>query len=103
MCRSLTAYCCFYLAFFERFTRLAPLDDHIEDSYHVGMRFPDSFSDDRLRAAFAMRPGLAARLFRAVELDRIHAVADLDADVTISDFAGADPGLLATLDVLVTG
>ena len=69
----------------------------------MGMRFPDSFSDDRLRAAFAMRPGLAARLFRAVELDRIHAVADLDADVTISDFAGADPGLLATLDVLVTG
>jgi phosphoglycerate dehydrogenase-like enzyme len=50
-----------------------------------------------------MRPGLAARLFRAADLDRVHVVADLDADVTISDFARADPGLLAALDVLITG
>jgi phosphoglycerate dehydrogenase-like enzyme len=67
------------------------------------MRFPDSPADGRLRAAFAMRPGLAGRLFRAADLDRVHVVADLDADVTISDFARADPGLLAALDVLVTG
>ena len=65
--------------------------------------FQTSPSDDRLRAAFAMRPGLADRLFGAAELERIHAVADLDEDVTISDFARADPGLLAALDVLVTG
>ena len=50
-----------------------------------------------------MRPGLADRLFGPAELQRIHAVADLDDDVTISDFAQADPGLLADLDVLITG
>jgi phosphoglycerate dehydrogenase-like enzyme len=67
------------------------------------MRFPDPSSRHRLRAAFAMRPGLADRLFGPAELQRIHAVADLDDDVTISDFAQADPGLLADLDVLITG
>jgi phosphoglycerate dehydrogenase-like enzyme len=64
----------------------------------VGMRFPD-----RLRAAFAMRPGLAPRLFGPAQLERIHAVADLDEDVTISDFSRAEPSLLAELDVLFTG
>ena len=62
------------------------------------MRFPD-----RLTAAFAMRPGLAPRLFGPAQLERIHAVADLDEDVTISDFSRAQPALLAGLDVLITG
>ena len=62
------------------------------------MRFPE-----RLRAAFAMRPGLAPRLFGPAQLERIHAVADLDEDVTISDFSRAQPDLLAALDVLITG
>ena len=64
----------------------------------MGMRFPE-----RLRAAFAMRPGLAPRLFGPAQLERIHAVADLDEDVTISDFSRAQPDLLAALDVLITG
>jgi phosphoglycerate dehydrogenase-like enzyme len=67
------------------------------------MRFPNSPRSDRLTVAFAMRPGLARRLFGAPELERIHAVADLDEDITISDFAQADPPLLAALDVLITG
>jgi len=74
------------------------LDDFNQGSYHVGMRFPD-----RLQAAFAMRPDLAPRLFGPAQLERIHAVADLDEDLTISDFARAQPSLLAELDVLVTG
>jgi len=44
---------------FERLARLEPLDGQIRASYDVGMRFPGSPSDDRLRAAFGMRPGLA--------------------------------------------
>ena len=50
-----------------------------------------------------MRPGLADRLFGAAALERIHAAADLDDNMTVSDFARADPDLLAALDVLVTG
>ena len=50
-----------------------------------------------------MRPGLADRLFGAAALERIHAAADLDDNMTVSDFALADPDLLAALDVLVTG
>jgi phosphoglycerate dehydrogenase-like enzyme len=67
------------------------------------MRFPDKLQADRPRAAFAMRPGLADRLFGAVELERIHAVADLDENLTISDFGEADPDLLEATDVLLTG
>jgi phosphoglycerate dehydrogenase-like enzyme len=67
------------------------------------MRFPGKEQDGRPRAAFAMRPGLAGRLFGAAELERIHAVADLDENLTISDFARADPNLLAATDALVTG
>jgi phosphoglycerate dehydrogenase-like enzyme len=64
------------------------------------MRFPGS---DRLAAAFAMRSDLPRRLFGAAELERIRAVADLDEELTISDFQQADPRLLAAVDVLITG
>ncbi len=64
------------------------------------MRFPGS---NPLTAVFAMRAGLPRRLFGAAELERIHAVADLDEGVTISDFQQADPRLLAAVDVLITG
>jgi phosphoglycerate dehydrogenase-like enzyme len=67
------------------------------------MRFPKLLRYDRLTVAFAMRPGLARRLFGAAELKRIHAVADLDENDTVSDFEQADPALLAAVDVLVTG
>lgn len=67
------------------------------------MRFPNLRQSARLTAAFAMRPGLSHRLFGPGQLGRIHAVADLDEDLTISDFGQADPHLLAALDVLVTG
>lgn len=66
------------------------------------MRFPDSPQRDRLTVAFAMRPGLAPRLFDGPRLERIHAVADLDENV-ISDFSQADPALLTSVDVLMTG
>lgn len=56
-----------------------------------------------IRAAFAMRKGLAAQLFGSAELARIHAVADLDESVTIDDFGLADPRLLKSLGVLITG
>lgn len=62
-----------------------------------------SATGDRLTAAFAMRPGLARHLFTVPELERIHAIADLDPNLTIRDFQQADPRLLATLDVLLTG
>jgi phosphoglycerate dehydrogenase-like enzyme len=64
------------------------------------MRFPGS---DPLLAAFAMRADLPRRLFGRAELERIHAVADLDEGITISDFRQADPRLLAAVDVLITG
>ncbi|HEX3514501.1 MAG TPA: hypothetical protein VHT26_10935, partial [Trebonia sp.] len=65
------------------------------------MRFPGS---DSLTAALAMRADLPRRLFGAAELERIHAVAaDLDEELTISDFHEADPRLLAAVDVLITG
>jgi len=64
------------------------------------MRFPGS---DTLTTALAMRADLPRRLFGATELERIHAVADLDEDLTIGDFQQADPRLLAALDVLITG
>jgi phosphoglycerate dehydrogenase-like enzyme len=64
------------------------------------MRFPGS---DPLTAALAMRADLPRRLFGAAELERIHAVADLDEEHTISDFQQADPRLLAAVDVLITG
>jgi phosphoglycerate dehydrogenase-like enzyme len=67
------------------------------------MRFPNVGHSTRLTVAFAMRPGLARCLFGSGELERIHAVADLDEDLTINDFDRADPHLLATLDVLITG
>jgi len=58
---------------------------------------------DQLTAAFAMRAGLSRRLFGAAELERLRAVADLDEELTISDFQQADPGLLAAVEVLITG
>ena len=64
------------------------------------MRFP---GQDTLTAALAMRADLPRRLFGAAELERIHAVADLDEEHTISDFQQADPRLLAAVDVLITG
>jgi phosphoglycerate dehydrogenase-like enzyme len=64
------------------------------------MRFPGGAP---LTVAFAMRPGLPRRLFGAAELARIHAVADLDESITISDFQQADPRLLAAVDALITG
>jgi phosphoglycerate dehydrogenase-like enzyme len=67
------------------------------------MHFPDPGPGDRLRGAFAMRPGLAERLFGATELGRIRAVASLDENLTIGDFTSAAPGLLAGVDALITG
>jgi phosphoglycerate dehydrogenase-like enzyme len=67
------------------------------------MRFPNSPRADRLTVAFAMRHGLARRLFSAAELERIHAVANLDENHTVSDFQQADPALLAAVDALITG
>ena len=64
------------------------------------MRFPGS---DSLTAAFAMRADLPRRLFDIAELERLRAVADLDEELTISDFQLADPRLLAAVDVLITG
>jgi phosphoglycerate dehydrogenase-like enzyme len=64
------------------------------------MRFPGS---DGLTAALAMRADLPRRLFGAAGFERIHAVATLDEEFTISDFQQADPCLLATVDVLITG
>jgi phosphoglycerate dehydrogenase-like enzyme len=64
------------------------------------MRFPGS---DTLTAALAMRADLPRRLFGAAELERIHAVAELDEELTIGDFQQADPRLLAAVDVLITG
>ena len=64
------------------------------------MRFPGS---DPLTAVFAMQADLPRRLFGAAEIKRIHAVAGLDEEVTISDFRQADPRLLAAVDVLITG
>lgn len=56
-----------------------------------------------IKAAFAMRKGLAGQLFESAELVRMHAVADLDESVTIDDFGVADPRLLESLGVLITG
>jgi phosphoglycerate dehydrogenase-like enzyme len=64
------------------------------------MRFPGS---DGLIAALAMRADLPRRLFGAAGFERIHAVATLDEELTISDFQQADPCLLAAVDVLITG
>jgi phosphoglycerate dehydrogenase-like enzyme len=64
------------------------------------MRFPGS---DGLTAALAMRADLPRRLFGAAGFERIHAVATLDEELTISDFQQADPCLLAAVDVLITG
>ena len=50
-----------------------------------------------------MRKGLAGQLFGSAELVRMHAVADLDESVTIDDFGLADPRLLESLGVLITG
>jgi phosphoglycerate dehydrogenase-like enzyme len=69
----------------------------------MGMCFPDLGTGDRLRVAFAMRPGLADRLFGASELERIRAVASLDENLTISDFTSAAPRLLAGVNALITG
>lgn len=63
------------------------------------MRFPES----TLTAAFAMRADLPGRLFCPAEIERIHAVADLDEKLTISDFQQTDPRVLAGIDVLITG
>jgi phosphoglycerate dehydrogenase-like enzyme len=85
------------------------LDWYGGKGHHVGMRFPEaslsspSGQGRRLTAAFAMRPGLPDDLFGTGELERIHAVADLDETTVISDIAGADPRLLAGLDVVITG
>jgi phosphoglycerate dehydrogenase-like enzyme len=73
------------------------------------MRFPMSPSSPvdparrRLAAAFAMRPGLAGSLFGTAELERIRAVADIDETLVISGIDDADPRLLSSLDVLITG
>ncbi len=67
------------------------------------MRFPGGASGGRLAAAFAMRPGLPARLFGPAELARIQVLADLDETATISRFQDADQGELARLQVLITG
>jgi phosphoglycerate dehydrogenase-like enzyme len=64
------------------------------------MRFPGS---DGLTAALAMRADLPRRLFGAAGFERIHAVATLDEELTISDFQQADPCVLAAVDVLITG
>ncbi len=48
-------------------------------------------------------PTSRAACSAAAELERIHAVADLDEEITISDFQQADPRLLAAVDVLITG
>ncbi|HTU74457.1 MAG TPA: hydroxyacid dehydrogenase [Trebonia sp.] len=64
------------------------------------MRFPESHS---LTAALAMRADLPRRLFGPAELERMRAVADLDEQLTISDFKQADARLLAAVDVLITG
>jgi phosphoglycerate dehydrogenase-like enzyme len=64
------------------------------------MRFPGS---DTLTAALAMRADLPRRLFGAAEIERIHAVAELDEGLAIGDFKQADPRLLAAVDVLITG
>jgi phosphoglycerate dehydrogenase-like enzyme len=58
---------------------------------------------DLLTAAFAMRADLPRQLFDAAALARVHAVADLDEQVTIDDFRQADPRLLAAVGVLITG
>ncbi len=50
-----------------------------------------------------MRTDLPRRLFGAAELERIHAVAELDENLTIDDFRRADQRLLAAVDVLITG
>jgi phosphoglycerate dehydrogenase-like enzyme len=82
------------------------LDDKGRTVHHLGMRFPKvsrQQSLQRLRAAFAMQPGLAGGLFGEDTRERLRDVADIDQTLTISDFRHADPRLLATLDVLITG
>jgi phosphoglycerate dehydrogenase-like enzyme len=49
-----------------------------------------------------MRPGLVNDLFGPGELERVHAVADIDETMVISDLGAADPRILAGLDVLIT-
>lgn len=56
-----------------------------------------------MRAAFAMPPGLPRQMFAPEDLRRLAAVVDIDLDATITDYAEADPALLAGLDILVTG
>lgn len=56
-----------------------------------------------MHAAFAMRDGLAGRMFAPEDLEHLAGLVEIDLGLTITDFASADPGLLAGLDILVTG
>lgn len=67
------------------------------------MRFPEAEKGRRLTAAFAMRPGLPARLFGPAELARISALANLDETAAVTSFGDFDQGKLASLEVLITG
>jgi phosphoglycerate dehydrogenase-like enzyme len=54
-------------------------------------------------AAFAMRPDLPALLFSPDDLAALEKLLDLDAAVTVEDFARVSPDRLAEIDVLITG
>jgi phosphoglycerate dehydrogenase-like enzyme len=54
-------------------------------------------------AAFAMRPDLPALLFSPDDLAALEKLLDLDATVTVEDFAQVSPDRLAEIDVLITG
>lgn len=57
----------------------------------------------RPTAAFALQPGLIPALFDEHSRSRLLDCLDVDAAPPLTDFARADPALLARLEVLVTG
>lgn len=54
-------------------------------------------------AAFAMEPGLQARLFSLGALGRLRGVLNIDHESVITSYQEADPVLLEAVEVLITG
>jgi phosphoglycerate dehydrogenase-like enzyme len=63
----------------------------------------ESETGSRPRAAFAMQSDLQFSLFDNEGLERLEHILDLDRELCLTDFDAADPELLASIEVLVTG
>lgn len=64
---------------------------------------PLSTRVDGPAAAFAMRRGLAERLFAPSELLRLQSAASIDVSTTITDFGTVPDAILSRIEVLITG